>query len=239
VKVVVDIALMDMTQKPIHSSALHYCSAWFLILFEQIKLDESQKNLVMKKMKFLALPALVLLFLSSCTSVRVLSDYDKGTDFNSYKSYAFYKTGIDQAQISDLDKKRILRAIETEMGSRGFVKSQNPDILVSIFTKEREQVDVYNNNFGWGWGGWGGWGFGPGWGWGGFGSGWGGSNVSTRTEGSLYIDLIDAKKKELVWQGKGEGTLSNTKNIEKKEIRIKEFVAEILTQYPPNAMASN
>ncbi len=198
----------------------------------------------MKKLKLLALPVFVLLFLSSCTSVRVLSDYDKDTDFNSYKSYAFYKTGIDKAQISDLDKKRILRAIETEMGTRGFVKSQNPDILVSIFTKEREQVDVYNNNFGWGWGGFGwgpGWGFGPGWGWGGFGPGWGwgGSNVSTRTEGSLYIDLIDAKNKELVWQGKGEGTLSNTKNIEKKEMRIKEFVAEILTQYPPNAVASN
>jgi len=188
---------------------------------------------------------MVLLFLSSCTSVRVLSDYDRGTDFKAYKSYAFYKTGIDKAQISDLDKKRILRAIETEMGNRGFVKSESPDILVSIFTKESEQVDVYNNNFGWGWGGWGwggfGWGgFGPGWGWGGgFGPGWGGNNVSTRTEGSLYIDLIDAKNRELVWQGKGSGTLNNTKNIEKKEMRIKEFVAEILTQYPPNAVASN
>lgn len=198
----------------------------------------------MKKMKFLALPLFVLLFLSSCTSVRVLSDYDKGTDFNSYKSYAFYKTGIDKAQISDLDKKRILKAIETEMGTRGFVKSENPDILVSIFTKEREQVDVYNNNFGWGGWGWGGFGwggFGPGWGWGGaWGPGWGGgSNVSTRTEGSLYIDFIDTENKALVWQGKGEGALSNTKNIEKKEIRIKEFVSEIMTQYPPVVIASN
>lgn len=197
----------------------------------------------MKKMKFLALPVLLVLFLSSCTSVRVLSDYDRGANFNTYKSYAFYKTGIDQAQISDLDKKRILRAIETEMGSRGFVKSESPDILVSIFTKEREQVDVFNNNFGWGWGGGWGWGwggFGPGWGWGGFGPGWGwgGNTVSTRTEGSLYIDLIDAKRKELIWQGKGEGTLGNNKNIEKKEARIQEFVSEILQQYPPNAIAS-
>lgn len=197
----------------------------------------------MKKTKILALPLLLVLFLSSCTSVRVLSDYDRGTNFNEFKSYAFYKTGIDKAQISDLDKKRILRAIEAEMGSRGFVKSDSPDILVSIFTKESEQVDVYNNNFGWGWGGWGwGWGgFGPGWGWGGFGPGWGwgGPAVSTRTEGSLYIDLIDAKKKELIWQGKGVGTLGNNKNIEKKEARIQEFVSEILEQYPPNAIASN
>lgn len=196
----------------------------------------------MKKIKILALPLLLVLFLTSCTSVRVLSDYDRGANFNEFKSYAFYKTGIDKAQISDLDKKRILRAIETEMGSRGFVKSDSPDILVSIFTKESEQVDVYNNNFGWGgWGGWGWGGFGPGWGWGwgpGLG-GWGGSAVSTRTEGSLYIDLIDAEKKELIWQGKGVGTLGNNKNIEKKEARIQQFVSEILEQYPPNAIAAN
>lgn len=193
----------------------------------------------MKKIKLLAIPMLMLLFLGSCSSVSVLADYDKEANFGSYKSYAFYKTGIDKAQISDLDKKRILRAIETEMANRGFVKSENPDLLVAIFTKEKKEVDIYNNNLGWGWGGWGwgpgfGWGWGPGWG----GAGWGGSQVSTTTEGSLYIDLVDANSKELVWQGKGVGNINNIKNIEKKEARIKEFVSEILMQYPPNAVAA-
>lgn len=197
----------------------------------------------MKKLKLLLFPVLAILFLSSCNSVRVLSDYDDKANFNEYKSYAFYKTGIDKAQISDLDKKRILRAIEAEMSSRGFVKSESPDILVNIFTTEQERVDVYNNNFGWGgWGGWGwgGWGWGPGFGWGpGLGWGWGGGRmVSTSTEGSLYIDLIDTESKQLVWQGKGEGTLANTKNIQKKEQRIKEFVSQIMEQYPTNIIAS-
>jgi hypothetical protein len=170
--------------------------------------------------------AFLMLALGSCTSVRVLSDYDRDADFNTYKSYAFYKTGIDKAQISDLDKKRILRAIETEMNSRGFVKSSNPDLLVSIFTKEKERVDVYNNPWGWGWGYWG---------W----PGYYGNNISTSTEGSLYIDLIDAKSKELVWQGRGVGTLGNTSNVARKEERIREFVSQILEQYPPNAIAAN
>jgi len=193
----------------------------------------------MKKFKLLIIPIIALVLLSSCNSVRVLSDYDQKANFSEYKSYAFYKTGIDRVQISDLDKKRILRAIETEMTSRGFVKSESPDILINIFTKEQERVDVYNNNFGWGgmggwgWGGYGGWGPGYGWGWG------GGSMVSTSTEGSLYIDLVDTKSKQLVWQGKGEGTLANTKNIKKKEQRIKEFVSQIMKQYPPNAVAAN
>ena len=79
-----------------------------------------------------------------------------------------------------------------------------------------------------------GWGWSPYY-WGGFGPGWGWNSpaVSTRTQGSLYIDLIDAQNKELVWQGKGVGSLNNTRDIEKKEARIKEFVYEILQQYPP------
>ncbi|MBM1105909.1 DUF4136 domain-containing protein [Aurantibacter crassamenti] len=187
----------------------------------------------MKKERIFALPVLVFLFLASCTSVRVLSDYDKEANFNEYKSYAFYKTGIDKAHISDLDKKRILKAIEAEMGTRGFVKSENPDVLVSIFTKEKEQVDIYNNY----------WGGGFGWGWspfyyGGYGPGWGGNNIQSRTEGSLYIDLIDAKNRELVWQGKGIGNLGNHTKIEKKEARIKEFVSEILQAYPPEIISA-
>ncbi|WP_291866735.1 DUF4136 domain-containing protein [Maribacter sp.] len=185
----------------------------------------------MKKLQLLALPVLMVVLLSACTSVRVLSDYDKDANFASYKSYAFYKTGIDKAEISDLDKKRILRAIDSEMATRGFTKSNSPDILVSIFTKEKEQVDIYNNY----------WGGGFGWGWSPY--YWrpgmnNGTQVSTRTEGSLYIDLIDAKSKELVWQGKGIGTLGHAKSIEKKEERIQLFVAEILKAYPPQVMAS-
>ena len=183
----------------------------------------------MRRIKILVLPVLAMVFMASCTSVRVLSDYDKEADFTTYKSYAFYKTGIDKAQISDLDKKRILKAIDAELSSRGFVKSEDPDILISIFTKEKEQVDIYNNY----WGGYG-WGWNPYY----WGPGWGGNNVSTRTEGSLYIDLIDAKNKELVWQGKGIGNLGNIENMDKKEQRIREFVSQILKEYPPNAVVA-
>lgn len=175
----------------------------------------------MKLIKFL-IPVAALLLVSSCVSVSVVADYDKQANFTEYKSFAFYKPGIDKAEISDLDKKRILRAIEAEMTNKGFVKSDSPDLLVSIFTKEKERVDVYNNYYGMGWY-WNPWWWGPNY----------GNSVTTRTEGSLYIDLIDANKKELVWQGKGSGYL--TKNVAKKDERIYEFVSEILKKYPPMA----
>jgi hypothetical protein len=75
----------------------------------------------------------------------VNSDYDKKANFASYKTYAYNKSSIDKLEISDLDKKRILYAIDDALPSKGFSKSDNPDVLISIFTKERERVNVYNS----------------------------------------------------------------------------------------------
>lgn len=176
----------------------------------------------MKALKFL--PLFLLFVFASCSTVRVATDFDKEANFTQYNSFAFYKPGIDKAQISDLDKKRILRAIEESLSLKGMAKSENPDLLVSIFTKERERVDVYNNNFGYGWG-WNPWWYG----------GYGGSTVSRSTEGTLYIDLIDAKTNSLVWQGMGSADLV-TQDMERKEERIREIVMKILAEYPPGAM---
>ena len=178
---------------------------------------------------YTALFAFLLIIVVSCSSIKVYSDYDKNADFSKYKTYAFYKKGIDKVEISDLDKRRILRAIEVQLDAKGMVKSEDPDLLVNIFTKSREKIDVYNNNYY----GWYPWYYGYGYGYFGPGYGFGYTNVSSSTEGTLFIDLIDAKKKELVWQGIGTGLLSYSKSIEKKEAMINEFVTEIMVAYPP------
>ena len=110
-----------------------------------------------------------------------------------------------------------MRQIEANLKAKGMTISNDPDLLVSLFTKERERIDVYNNNFyGYGYGAW-------------FG---GRSYITSTPEGTLYIDLIDHSKNELVWQGIGKGDLVMS-NVEKKEARIKEIVYKILVQYPP------
>ena len=175
-------------------------------------------------MKFLKITSVLLLFsvfMTSCNTVKVATDYDQNVNFNQYKTFAFFKPGIDKAEISDLDKKRILRAIETEMTAKGFTKSEDPDLLVSIFTKTKENINIYQDNmygyYGWGWNPW----------------YWGaGSNtVSTTSEGTLYIDFIDAGKKELVWQGMGTAALAQ--EVNRKQERINEIVMKILEKYPP------
>ena len=176
-------------------------------------------------MKTIKLSSLILfLCLYSCNSIKVVTDYDTKADFNKYKTFAFYKTGIDKADISDLDKKRVLRAVERELLTQGFTKSENPDMLVSFFTKSTRKVNVNQNNFGYGFG----WGWNP-WMWNGMNNN---INVNEYTEGTLFIDFIDKEKKELVWQGIGTGALK-IQNVEKKEERINLFVKEIISRFPP------
>jgi hypothetical protein len=173
-------------------------------------------------MKIVKLFLLVLVFgFASCSSVRVTTDYDANTNFTSYKTFAFYKKGIDKAKISDLDKRRILRAIEREMLAKGFTKSNNPDVLISIFAKSRKKVNIdtrvgYSDRF------------------------WyptyyygrDRTRITRQTEGTLFIDLIDTKNKKLLWQGIGSGAL-RAKTGPKKEEKIQLFVNEILNEFPP------
>ena len=165
----------------------------------------------------------VLLLSVSCSSIRVFADHDSSVDFSNYSTYAFFKPGIEEIDISDLDKRRILRAIEGQMEAKGLSISSTPDLLINIAVKATDRVVVNNNSLGWGWG-WG-WGWNP-WLWGG-----NNTNISTQTRGELFIDIIDAKTKLLIWQGKGYGGISEYSK--KRDERIQSFVTEILKNYPP------
>jgi hypothetical protein len=178
-----------------------------------------------------AIYLILSLLLTSCTPVRVVVDYDKSASFTTYNTFGFLKDGIDRAEINDLDKRRILRSIETVLNEKGFTKSETPDLLINFFTKEKQEINIHNTNFG---------GFNYGWGWG-YGPFMGMQmnvsqmNVTNATQGTLYIDLIDANKKELVWQGIGKGSLAT--KVEQKDENIHAFVSSILGKYPPEAAA--
>lgn len=175
----------------------------------------------MKKVFLLSL----FLILCSCSSIRVYSDFDNNIDFSNYKTFAYFKPEIDRVDISDLDKRRILKALDNEMSLKGLSKSETPDLLIGFTTKAKDKIYVNNfNNFSWGWG-WG-WGFNP-WLWGpnGF------NTISTKTEGTLYVNIIDATTRQLVWQGKGRGGIDE--NIKNRNERISLFVKEIVGSYPP------
>tara|TARA_B100001559_G_scaffold289134_1_gene267291 strand:- start:461 stop:976 length:516 start_codon:yes stop_codon:yes gene_type:complete len=168
-------------------------------------------------MKYFSL--FLFLFLFSCSSIYVINDHDTSVDFTSYKTFAYLKSGIDKAEISDLDKRRILKSIDLELESKGLNKSKNPDLLITFATNAKEKIYIntdylYSN-----------WHYNPYF----FGSMR--PYPINKTEGTLYINLIDSKTKKLIWQGKGKGGLSDY--IKNRDEKINAFVSEILNNFPP------
>lgn len=184
----------------------------------------------MKTLQKLLMLVAVVITLAGCSSLRTASDYDKNVDLKAYRTYNFYDKGIARVKLNNLDKRRLLAAVESEMNAKGFTKSNNPDLLVNLVVVAREKTDLYGPGYygGWGWGwrgGWGGWG------------GWGGpSYVNQYIEGTIIVDFLDPAKKILFWHGQGSGF--NLDNFSKREERLNTGVKEILAQYPPNAVAS-
>jgi hypothetical protein len=176
----------------------------------------------MKKIVLLIAFATIL---TSCNSIRVSSDYNEEINFTEFKTYAFSKSGIDKVEINDIDKKRILRAIDVELYNKGYRKSSiEPDFLINFFTKTNKKIDYYpsNNYYGYAV---------PYGGMGHYASSWY-LNSFSYNEGVLFIDIIDRNKNELVWQGIGKGYIYNDKPDNKNE-KIKDMVNKILLQFPP------
>tara|TARA_B100001079_G_scaffold188160_1_gene162146 strand:- start:27 stop:563 length:537 start_codon:yes stop_codon:yes gene_type:complete len=177
-------------------------------------------------MKKITILFLFISVLFSCNTIRVSSDFNKNTDFSKLKTYAFSKNGIDKVKINDIDKKRILRAIDVELYNKGFRKSSiDPDFTINFFTETNQKVNYYpSSNY-----------YGSAVPYGGMGhyaSSWY-LNSFRYNEGVLFIDIVDNKKNELVWQGIGKGYIYNDKP-EKKSEKINEMVGKILLQFPPN-----
>lgn len=173
----------------------------------------------MKNIVLLGLTACFAL-VTSCAGVQVQTDYDSAERFEDFKTYAFLKEGIDEAKLSDLDKRRVMHAIDAEMQKKGYVKSERPDVIIN-FSAAQHQVMAVQNYYGR-------WGYSP-WGinpymWSGY------AGTSTSKESVLVIDVLKSSNKTLIWQGKGSGYIPTKQ--EKKETKIQEFVEQILKTFP-------
>ncbi|MBO6212024.1 DUF4136 domain-containing protein [Algoriella sp.] len=171
------------------------------------------------KIVHFAFIVLLSLFVTSCSTVQVSTDYDRSANFSTYKTYSYHEKGLDKLKVNDLDKRRLLTAIDTQMAAKGFTKvSSDADLVVNVLTSTKEKISVSNNN----------WGYGP---YGYYGGYYGGTNVSQYQAGTIVIDIIDDKKNVLVWQGVGADL--NLSNISAKAERIPKAVEEILSKFPP------
>ena len=172
-------------------------------------------------MKKLILAALVVIAFNSCATIKVSSDYDNTAKFSEYKTYAFTPES-QQLQLDDLNKNRIITAVENEMSLKGFTKSDKPDILIDLkLTAETKETATVNSTGGYGRYGWRG----------GYSSAT--VNYDSYKEGTLIVDMVDAVKQQLVWEGRGVGTVNPDASAEKRVANINNAVKMIFTKYPP------
>ena len=170
----------------------------------------------MKSMRYFFLCLLV-----SCSSAKVISDYDSQTDFSAYKTYAFFEdTGNG---LNELDIRRLQNAIKSQLALQGFKEVENPDVFINFISKKEE---VQNKNTI------------------GVGIGGGGGNVGFGVSGGIpiggkriieeiTIELVAAKTDHLIWQGVLASRLKSKTTPEKRNILLKEVAQKILMTYPP------
>ncbi len=199
----------------------------YLKLPVNMKLIKQEKSMTSISRIFYALA--VALLLVACSNAPVVrSDYDPNADFSSYRTFAFMQPlGTDRAGYTTLLTERLKRAAAMQMESRGYAfDERNPDLLINFQAQVQSRTEYVSpppTMWGYGagpygaWPGYGGYAFGP--------------DVIQYNEGTLKVDLIDAKRKQMVWEGIGTSLVDNAQQAD-SDLMVQNMMTSIFARYP-------
>jgi hypothetical protein len=139
----------------------------------------------------------------------------------------------DPMLVNSISNRALRTDLAQEFAGLGYVATDsNPDFCVAYYASTKQQLDVTYWDYGYAWqpGWWSGWGrrWGRGWG-----RDWGmqsGPVVTQYTQGTVIIDVIDPKSKELLWRGQGIAAVSD--NEQQYEQDLKATVEAIVDKFP-------
>ena len=168
--------------------------------------------------------------MAGCASDNIRSDYDPTADFSQYETFNFFPdAGPDQTNYQSFFSRYMVAAISREMQARGYTLSEDPDLLINFNAFLQEKTDVRTTpapSYG-GYYGYRGGFYDPRMGYGYAQE----THVSQYTEGTFNIDVVDARKKKLVWEAVGVGRVTE-KVLEELEERVDAGVANAFAKYP-------
>ena len=171
----------------------------------------------MKNLKFF-----FLFFLISCSSSKVITDYDSKTNFTRFKTFEFYDDNGDN--LNELDVKRITSAIHQQLEIAGFKKAMKPDFFIYFDTKTSENQN--NNTIGIG--------LGSGGRNGGIGISGGIPIGGKKVNEEISIRFIKASSNELFWEGSLTSTIKEKRTPEERILYLQEVIRKIISKYPPD-----
>jgi hypothetical protein len=163
---------------------------------------------------------LALVLLAACSTVSTSFDYDTSFDFSKLKSYRWADVP-SKADANPFAVQRANAAVETQLKAKGYVPATGtPDFLVATYVGQRSRIQVTD----WGYG------YGPRAAWYGPGAG---VDVYEYEEGSLIVDIVDARSKRLVWRGSAIAVVDPGATPDERTERIQEAVAKMFKDFPP------
>lgn len=172
-----------------------------------------------------------LLALASCAHrPEIRTDYDAAADFSRYATFAFMNREDRRAATTydTIDDRRVIAAVTRELQNRGYRRvERDADLMVNFAMVTEDIQDVRTVPSGV---------IPPYYG---FRRGhyhpWPAYAYETRVDryerGTLYIDLVDAERRQLVWEGRAIARV--TKAARKDPAgALDDAVAEVFAQYP-------
>jgi len=192
-----------------------------------------QTTSALKKFSGWVLLTIAALLVASCASGPAIeTDYDHSVDFSQYKTYGFFNPmGIENPSYSSIYGSIFRDAISKEMDSRGYTKSDNPDLLINVSGRLQDKTKVTTTSDPYMAGGYYGYRRGMYGAWGGYGYGTT-THVSNYTEGTVNVDIVDRAAKRMVWEGVAVGRVHEDKTSEERRQAIYSGIKEMFAAYP-------
>jgi len=162
---------------------------------------------------------------AGCSAPKIGYDYDRGTNFGQYRTYAWgsgaqVATG-DRRVDSALVDARIRTAIDSQLRAKGYIASSNgsPDFFVTYHAGLKDMMKgASTQNY--------------------IGDRAHGtfttiSDVQSYNEGTLLIDIVDAKSHQLVWQASAKADVDQSLDPKERDARVNGVVHAMLAHFPP------
>ena len=180
------------------------------------------------------LVVLATAMLAACaTGPQVRTDYDPTTDFGKYRTWSFYSPiAMEESGYSTWISDRIKDNVRKEMEARGYrYVEASPDLQVNfqgvvqdrteVFSMPRSGVQYFYNYRRNAYVGV------PVW--------YDDTHVSRYREGTLTVDLVDARANRLLWTGSAIGRIPAKQSPEKRAVAVEQAVAAVFARYPHRA----
>jgi hypothetical protein len=177
-----------------------------------------------------ALLALGALLASPAHAQKPNIQWDKSYDFSKVHTFMWQPPSAPSLEEENpFMHKFIVESIETELQNVGFMETtENPDVYVTYHGSINTEISYRSTSFGFSVGSYG---MGP---WGGM-SGVSAGPTHTNTQevqtqkGTLVVDIVDAKEKQLVWRGTSSGILISDSQ-EKTEAAVGDAIQDMAKQ---------